>query len=180
MYTRPSPSGLASGGAGPTRVGKQSWHLRVQTTGITWKNFFLRTPKQQHMASSGSRHNPSSSSGVQMFQTAAEDSSSTGRTFFNHHPISKNLCGGNDLITKEQYMNYVVGHGSAQSGYTGMETTLANEINFDMDHAWDAGSSHWPVTCSPACYRCATTALDSIASMVHLLYIPPKPQGVGI
>ena len=43
------------------------------------------------------------------------------------------------------YMIGVLGHDSALKGYTGLETTWANEMNFVMHHAPGAGTIARPV-----------------------------------
>ena len=56
-------------------------------------------------------------------------------------------------------MNGALGHDSALLGYIGPGTTCANEMNFGMNHAPDAGSIIQPVDLQPSTqYNCATTA----------------------
>ena len=49
------------------------------------------------------------------------------------------------IMHSTQKINNVLGHNSALKGYTGPETTWANEMDFGKNYAWGAGSIAQPV-----------------------------------
>ena len=59
-------------------------------------------------------------------------------------------------MTKQNKMICVLGHNSALEGYIRPAETLANAMNFRMNHAPDAGSIAWPVEQQPVRYYWAT------------------------
>ena len=78
--------------------------------------------------------------------------------FWNHDRAFINTGKCNVILYDHLFMNTgssqcykmkgVLGHDSALQGYTGPGTTQANEMNFVMNHAPDAGS----IVC-PQCYE---------------------------